>query len=82
MGIYDIRSMGERIAGNSYVGRGIVIGKSEDGTKAVFAYFAARRCTGKCLCPRNAASVASGTGSADRSDRKNPCLAQCKAGVP
>ena len=39
MGIYDIRSMGERIAGNSYVGRGIVIGKSEDGTKAVFAYF-------------------------------------------
>ena len=39
MGIYDIRSMGERIQGNSYVGRGIVIGKSEDGTKAVFAYF-------------------------------------------
>ncbi|MBQ3149625.1 MAG: IMP cyclohydrolase [Clostridia bacterium] len=31
--------MGKRIHGNSYVGRGIVIGKSEDGKKAVFAYF-------------------------------------------
>ena len=39
MGIYDIESMGKRIHGNSYVGRGIVIGKSEDGKKAVFAYF-------------------------------------------
>ena len=29
----------ERIYGNPYVGRGIVIGKSEDGKKAVFAYF-------------------------------------------
>ena len=29
----------ERIAGNPYVGRGIVIGKSEDGKKAIFAYF-------------------------------------------
>lgn len=27
------------IEGNSYVGRGIIIGKSEDGTKACFAYF-------------------------------------------
>lgn len=29
----------ERIAGNPYVGRGIIIGKSEDGKKAIFAYF-------------------------------------------
>lgn len=29
----------ERIYGNPYVGRGIAIGKSEDGKKAVFAYF-------------------------------------------
>ena len=31
--------MGERIAGNPYVGRGIVIGKTEDGKKAAVAYF-------------------------------------------
>ncbi len=39
MGIYDIESIGKRIHGNSYVGRGIIVGKSEDGKKAVFAYF-------------------------------------------
>ncbi len=39
MNIYEIKSMGERIAGNSYVGRGIVIGKTEDGKKAASAYF-------------------------------------------
>ncbi|MBQ5565555.1 MAG: IMP cyclohydrolase [Clostridia bacterium] len=31
--------MGELINGNPYVGRGIVIGKTEDGTKAAVAYF-------------------------------------------
>ena len=36
---YQIKSMKEAIQGNPYVGRGIVIGKSEDGKKAVFAYF-------------------------------------------
>ena len=39
MSIYKINDMGELIKDNSYVGRGIVIGKSEDGEKAVFAYF-------------------------------------------
>ena len=39
MSIYDIETMGNRIAGNEYVGRGIVIGKTEDGTKAAIAYF-------------------------------------------
>lgn len=39
MNIYEVKNMGERIIGNSYVGRGIVIGKSEDGKKAVAAYF-------------------------------------------
>ncbi len=39
MDIYKINDMGELINGNSYVGRGIVIGKSEDGEKAVVAYF-------------------------------------------
>ena len=36
---YQTLSMKDRIFGNPYVGRGIVIGKSEDGQKAVFAYF-------------------------------------------
>lgn len=36
---YETLSMKERISGNPYVGRGIVIGKSADGKKAVFAYF-------------------------------------------
>ena len=39
MDIYEITSMAARIAGNPYVGRGIVIGKSEDAKKAVLAYF-------------------------------------------
>ena len=39
MDIYKINNIDELIAGNSYVGRGIVIGKSEDGKKAVSTYF-------------------------------------------
>lgn len=39
MNIYEIRDIAERIEGNSYVGRGIVIGKSADAKKAAIAYF-------------------------------------------
>lgn len=39
MNIYEIKSMKDRIDGNPYVGRGIVIGKSLDGKKAAAAYF-------------------------------------------
>ena len=39
MSIYKIDDMGALIKDNSYVGRGIVIGKSADGKKAVTAYF-------------------------------------------
>lgn len=39
MNIYEIKSMKDRIEGNPYVGRGIVIGKSSDGKKAATAYF-------------------------------------------
>ncbi len=39
MGIYEINNMGELIKDNTYVGRGIVIGKSADAKKAVTAYF-------------------------------------------
>lgn len=39
MDIYKISNIAKLIEGNSYVGRGIVIGKTEDGTKALTAYF-------------------------------------------
>ena len=39
MDIYRINDIGELLEGNSYVGRGIVIGKSDDGKKACAAYF-------------------------------------------
>jgi len=39
MNVYESKTMGNTISGNPYVGRGIVIGKSEDGKNAVFAYF-------------------------------------------
>ncbi len=39
MSVYGVDRIGELLGSNSYPGRGIVIGKSEDGTKAAFAYF-------------------------------------------
>ena len=39
MNVYETKTMKEAISGNPYVGRGIVIGKSQDGTSAVCAYF-------------------------------------------
>ena len=39
MDIYKINTPEELIAGNSYVGRGIVLGRTPDGRKAVTAYF-------------------------------------------
>lgn len=39
MNIYAINDIAELIRDNSYVGRGIVVGKSADGKKAVSAYF-------------------------------------------
>ena len=39
MNVYKINTAEELIKGNPYVGRGIVIGKSADGTKACLAYF-------------------------------------------
>ena len=39
MNIYEVHDIAKLIEGNSYVGRGIVLGKSADGTKAVSAYF-------------------------------------------
>lgn len=39
MSVYEINTPKECVYGNSYVGRGIMIGKTGDGKKAVFAYF-------------------------------------------
>ena len=39
MNIYEIKTLTERLTGNTYPGRGIVIGKTADGKKAATAYF-------------------------------------------
>ena len=39
MSIYNVNNISDLLKDNSYVGRGIVIGKTEDATKAVIAYF-------------------------------------------
>jgi len=39
MNVYEINKIDELIAGNSYVGRGIILGKTPDGKNAVSAYF-------------------------------------------
>ena len=39
MNIYEVHNIGELIADNPYVGRGIVIGKTADGRRAATAYF-------------------------------------------
>lgn len=39
MNIYKVNEAAELLAGNTYPGRGIIIGKSEDGKNAVIAYF-------------------------------------------
>ena len=39
MSVYDIANISDLLSTNTYPGRGIVIGKTPDGKKAVFAYF-------------------------------------------
>ena len=39
MNVYEIKSVSQRLEGNTYPGRGIIIGKSADGKNAVAAYF-------------------------------------------
>ena len=51
-------SLSEELKGNSYRGRGIVIGRSEDGTKAVTAYFI----MGRSVNSRNRVFVTEGEG--------------------
>ena len=39
MNVYEIPSMANRLSGNTYPGRGIVLGVTPDGKTAVAAYF-------------------------------------------
>ena len=39
MNVYEVKSMAERLSGNTYPGRGIVLGVTPDGKKAVATYF-------------------------------------------
>ena len=39
MNVYELKTPRELLTGNSYAGRGIVIGKTPDGKKAAVAYF-------------------------------------------
>ena len=56
MNVYETKTIGQLTDGNSYVGRGIVIGKSRDGKKAMFAYFI----MGRSVNSRNRLRTASG----------------------
>ena len=49
MNVYEIKSMAERLDGNTYPGRGIVLGVTADGKKSVAAYFI----TGRSVNSRN-----------------------------
>ena len=52
------KSLAKELSGNSYPGRGIVIGKSADGKYAVTAYFI----MGRSVNSRNRIFVEDGTG--------------------
>ena len=39
MNVYEIGSLAEKLSGNTYPGRGIVLGQTPDGKKSVAAYF-------------------------------------------
>lgn len=39
MNVYQLSEISESVHGNAYPGRGIVLGRTEDGTRAVAAYF-------------------------------------------
>lgn len=39
MNVYEVKTIRERLEGNTYPGRGIILGKSADGKNAVAAYF-------------------------------------------
>ena len=74
MDIYAVNQLSELLSNNTYPGRGIVIGKTEDGTKAAVAYFI----MGRSENSRNRIFVEEGenmkTQAFDPSKMKDPSL--------
>ena len=58
MNVYDIEHLSEKLAGNTYPGRGIVLGLTPDGKNAVAAYFI----MGRSVNSRNRVFVEDGDG--------------------
>ena len=70
MNIYEIGSMAEKLASNSYPGRGIVLGVTPDGTKSVAAYFI----MGRSVNSRNRVFIEEADGI--RTEAHDPSLMQ------
>ena len=68
MNVYEIKSMAERLDGNTYPGRGIVLGITPDGKKAVAAYFI----MGRSVNSRNRVFIQEPDGS--RTEAHDPAL--------
>ena len=64
-----IKNLQEELASTSYPGRGIIIGRSEDGKKAVIAYFI----MGRSENSRNRVFVAEGDGVKTRAFDESKC---------
>ena len=74
MNIYETKTMGARIAGNSYVGRGIVLGATPDGRQAVAAYFI----MGRSANSRNRVFTRPESSSSPTATRRIPFMPGCK----
>ena len=74
MNVYEAKTIGQRIFGNSYVGRGIAVGKTANGKKAAVAYFI----MGRSENSRNRVFIEDGEGirtkAFDESKMKDPSL--------
>ena len=68
MYVYETKSMAQRLDGNTYPGRGIVLGITPDGTKAVAAYFI----MGRSVNSRNRVFIQEPDGI--RTDAHDPAL--------
>ena len=68
MNVYEVKTMQERLSGNTYPGRGIVLGVTEDGRKAVAAYFI----MGRSVNSRNRVFIAENDGI--RTEAHDPSL--------
>ena len=68
MNVYEIGNMGEKLSNNTYPGRGIVLGVTPDGKKAVAAYFI----MGRSVNSRNRVFIAEPDGI--RTEAHDPAL--------